>query len=253
MIVCRIGRCVAFNELESCAHCATFPCEDQVSGAYHAGMTEENINYHVVVLERLAQVRAGLPQDAIKPPKPLKPAKTKTVDFPDRVNLPETERQALRVVHQLLVQLITCGAAKTYVARIIAEDYRPHFLDALWQMGLYGELRVGPRPHLWAEKDHSRKLGLPMPDSPQDMSRFGGPYVVVDNVLKKSTSPRNWEIKLSLAGDHDGLDALQALQKYVRTLCEVYGKPEWKGSHRYAGKAYEYFSTADMTVFSGGG
>jgi hypothetical protein len=215
-------------------------------------MPEENIAYHNTVLERLAQVRAGLPPDAILPPKPLKPTRIKTVDFPDHLNLPELERQALNTVHQLLVQLITCVVAKTYVAKTIAECNKPNNLDVLWQMGLFGELLENPQPHLWMEKEHSRRLGLPMPEISQDMSRFGAPFVTVENTIKKATSPRNWEIKLRLAGDHDGLDVLLGLQQYVRSLCEFYGKPEWKGSHRYVGAAFECFTTADMTIFSKG-
>jgi hypothetical protein len=251
-IVCRIGRCVAYNEIFSCAYCAAFPCEDQLSGAYQSAQKEENVAYHAIILERLAQVRATLSLEEIKPLKLLKPHRVKIVDFPSNLAVSETERKGLRMVYQLLVRLITCESAETYIARIIMENNEPHMLDVLWQMGLYGDLFADQKPCLWMEKKHSRKMGVSMPDCSQELARFGRPYIQVENIIKKLTSPKNWETRISMMGDHEGLDALRGLQKYVHTLCAVYGKPDAQGSHRYTGKAYECFSHADMNVFAEG-
>jgi hypothetical protein len=125
-------------------------------------------------------------------------------------------------------------------------------LPYLWQFGRSAELRTSPEPHLWMEKHEwkRRKQGIPDPHWAMDISRCHVPGVRAGVLLKKRTSPKNWEVTLCMDGPENGLATLKTLQLYTQALSAAYGEPVWVGAGRYQGEAYQRFADADMGVLA---
>ena len=57
-----------------------------------------------------------------------------------------------------------------------------------------------------------------------------------------------WALRLSFKKKAGGSASLKALKRYALALAKKHGEPEYAGSSRLKGKAYDLFSKADMRV-----
>ncbi|MFQ5911519.1 MAG: hypothetical protein ACE5IJ_12495, partial [Thermoplasmata archaeon] len=59
---------------------------------------------------------------------------------------------------------------------------------------------------------------------------------------------KEYRLEISFYKRAGGVAAQTALRRYVTTLVERHGEPEYAGASRFKGEAYAQFSKADMRV-----
>ena len=247
---CVIKNCVTRNGVPTCAHCAAFPCEEIVPEDW-PGREYEPVWVASPTARHghLTALRATLGDADVVEPKALVEGRARVVPMPSRMVL---SRKACEVIHCYLSAVAMARPATSYARQYRIRQAKHHLVSYLWQFGRGGELRMSPHPHMWMEKHEwkKREQDIPDPHWAMDIARCHMPGVQAGVLLKKTTSPKNWEVALRMDGSQDGLDTLRALQAYTRALCDTYGEPVWAGNARYKGEAYTRFAAADMTVLS---
>lgn len=255
---CYLRKCAEKNGVETCAYCSGFPCEDlrlheapytREAIASQIGISSNEIpeDDYLTYIEpyegtkHLDAARDSLaPEDIVQMSKPFP---KKPNPFPD-LHLSHEEARAFHNVYQLLSHIIAI-TGDTHARETVLEKRRKYLLKLLYVLGVHGKLKedalvIGSEPYL------AQLKGIPFySDSKAINERFKmleefGIHCELVPVEKGWSTPKGalrktgWYIKMSFDGI-GGVQTLEALQKYAKTLDRKYGK-----------KAYRYFSKADM-------
>jgi hypothetical protein len=160
----------------------------------------------------------------------------------------------LGALYALMTAILT-GRAELYVHQMHLRQTRKEILNLLWVFGRYGEaeaegtpLAISSETH-WARADfrsvvrkRDNTLHTTTTRAIERLADFG---VRVEHV---PVARKAWRLTMSFDEEAGGPAAMGALQRYVAGLLDAYGEPEYAGSSRYKGQAYERFSRADMRV-----
>ncbi|MFA6111094.1 MAG: hypothetical protein WDA75_20240, partial [Candidatus Latescibacterota bacterium] len=180
------------------------------------------------------------------------PIRAKVVPLPAALALDPEEARAAALLHQALAAIVTAGTAETPAEQMGMKEARPRMLGALWCLARHGLLRTADHPHLYQRKRDGKQRGMDVADATgiMELTRYHVPGLHGEVVWLKRTSPHDWESLLTAEGPRGGLVALRLLQRYAQALCQAHGEPVAQGGHRYAGRAYDAFRTADLGVFA---
>jgi hypothetical protein len=201
---------------------------------------------HLKVIRRSVQ-----PKDMVKIPK-ISLLKAKTEEFPEQLVLSRAVTAGSKSLHRLLKKIITAQAS-TYARQIIVKRRRDLLLSILWIFGLYGTLKKKDSAALVisSKKDAPRDVRIIVRKKDNALHMYATQsfrilkYYGVHAAL--NTKGRDWNLTLRFSKKAGGSAALDALQRYVQTLVKKYGSPKYAGSSRYKGKAYDFFTKADLT------
>jgi len=265
---CYVRRCAVRNDVETCAHCSTYPCEDvkslhEIQGAdareriaARLGTPIPAEDYLAFIepyegLKHLDEIRASLaPEDIVEMTKVS--VKPRVADFPDGLPFSEEETSAFEALHRLLAAVESADGV-SYARQAALKKRRQHLLKMLWAFGLFGELKEEGGSHLvidsetyLAQKIHSSYSRVK--DYFKTLEGYGVHCEHVPLTEEGWLTPGGalrrggWFMKMSFDDDAGGVSALEALQSYAARLDE-----------RYGGRAFRYFSRGDMGVLSESG
>ncbi|MBN1190385.1 MAG: DUF3795 domain-containing protein [Dehalococcoidales bacterium] len=261
---CPVRACATYNEVETCAHCSLFPCEEylkRVPGAELRRQREKAANIaipddeylkYIELYEgqlHLKQLHAALGPDEITPPKPFS-ADVDVVTFPASTNLTPDKQEEMRQLHSILEKIFSTKAV-SYIDQVLLERKRPYLHMLIWVIGLYGrpenENLVLESAVCVDKKECSRLVRK------KDNTLFE-PFQEVINSLKQygiqiefKPSGKNWTLILGIEESAGGPAVLTALKTYVLKLIEKYGEPVYTGSCNLKGRGFKLFSKAEMS------
>ncbi len=258
---CNVRRCAIFNGVETCAHCAAYPCEglvalqdvnrEEIEARLGAPIPEEDYLTFIEPyenLKHLVEIRASLGAEEIVDPTKPPPFKPKTVDFPEDLPFCKDETLAFKALHRLMRTINTVGA-DTHVMQERLKKRRQYFLKLLWTFGLLGQLKEEGDSHLVI--DSETYVAQKIPSSSYysrvvkhyfgTLEEYGVHCEIVPLMESGWLTPggalrkKGWLMKMAFDDKAGGVAALKTLQRYTAKLDEKYGK-----------RAFRYFSTADM-------
>jgi hypothetical protein len=262
-ISCIIRRCARHNGVETCAHCADYPCDtltSRVLGNTWVVELEERLgeipqeDFDLFVepylgLVHLEAIRSDLHPCDITPIKPIS-IKPSTAAYPPALDSDE----GVSAIYQLVQRLNTTQSGLTYVQAERHKEVRAYFLKLLWAFGLHGEFRGDGsclvldhqdylaqkiEGHFDRVKKHFEALaehGVDCEIVPLIEETMLTPTGYLRRQRSRDPGPP-WEVKLTFLEDTGGNEVLAALQTYAKALHEAYGKT-----------AYRRFARADMGV-----
>lgn len=264
---CAVRQCAQYNGIETCAHCALFPCDyvptvsvsieyrDRVEDGLGSPVPREDYLAFIEPYEgmkHLEGIRATLTREDLVEPAEVRPLTTRIAELPEDLPFSGEEESAYRALHGLMASVLT-GRTGLRVQQVILHKRRKEILNLFWVFGQYGVLDETRR---WLVIDGttygSRKaftgivrkrdntLGASTADGVGLLQGFG---VRVEHV---PLTRKTWQLKLSLDRSAGGVTAMRALQGYVASLIDSFGEPEYVGSSRYKGEAFAKFSRAEM-------
>ena len=266
---CLVRRCALHNGVETCAHCAAYPCEellgkipgtdwrDRIVARLGTPIPEGDDLAFVAPYECLGHLdtlRASLSPEEIVEPSRLT-ISFRTVDLPDDLPLAQEERAATRALHRLLAALNAPDGSVSYARGEVLKQRRSQLLKLLWVFGLLGELKggKGDRPRLvidsqayYTQKLHSdystvkgclealQAHGVQGEIVPLVETGWLTPTGALRQKVGRKESPA-WLMELSFDEQAGGVGTLTALKHYAAGLDESHGR-----------RAYRYFAQADM-------
>jgi hypothetical protein len=261
---CPIRACAVYNGAVTCAHCSLFPCEEytkRVPGAdlrrqrESAANTKFSDDEYLDYLEpfdgqtHLKKLHITLRPEDIVPAKQIS-ASERIIPFPRKTNLPFDKEQEMRQLHSLLGTAFSQQAAN-YAGQVLIERKKPYLWGILWVMGLYGELGAeklvlesavcGDRKEcsrLVRKRDNT--LYEPVQDAVNSLKKSG-------IQIEFKPSKKNWTLTLSVDESVRGSSIPQSLKAYISNLVKKYGEPVYVSSYNLKGKAFKFFTMADMS------
>ena len=258
---CYVRKCAVKNDVETCAHCSGFPCEDVPKVSVSADAREKTAarlgaaipekDYLTFIepyegLKHLNQIRSSLAAEDIVEMTRVSVI-PKIVNFSDDLPSSREETSAFEALHRLLAVLEAADGV-SYSRQTALNKNRRHLLKILWAFGRFGELKEEDGLHLvidgetyLAQKIHSGYSR--MKDYFKILEKYGVRCEHVPLTEEAWLTPRGalrkkgWVMKLSFSDDTGGASTLRALQKYTARLSEEHGE-----------KTFGSFSRADMRV-----
>ena len=179
-------------------------------------------------------------------------AKTKTIPFPDKVRVTKKQAAAYKKLHKVLMSIASM-TGKTLGQEAVLEKRRERLCKMLWAFGLYGQLKIKPRNHIYL--DGSVYLNQKITGHYETvlnyfktLKKYGVNCKITPRVKKGWLTPMGW---LRSKGKNEkqapwfltvffgqkagGSAGLKALYVYVHELKKKYGK-----------KGLRYMMKADM-------
>lgn len=268
---CPVRRCAQYNQIDNCAYCGVFPCQfvpnvsvsvefrDKVSDRLGKPIPEADYLAFIEPYEgmkHLETIRLGLAPEALIPPKEVRPLRVRKADFPPKLPLPPEEEAALEALHGLMSDILT-GKADLCVKQMELKKRRKEILNLLWAFGCYGELSAdgsqlaiasqdcGSQPtfiNIVRKKDNT--LHISVATSVSLLADFG--IIIKHEPLSK----KEWLLTMAMSDQVNGRSRLEALKSYVTHLIKIFGEPEYAGSSKYKGEAYDRFRRLDMQAMA---
>jgi len=257
---CKIRKCAMINQIENCAYCIGFPCDEllKVHSIQRISTREEFINktgkeisetdYNYFIepytgLCHLNKVRQNL---AEKDYKDYKKFSTKT-KFAPLVNF-NIEQESLGIIYSLLTTI--CVEQNISFARLqTLESKREQLLKILWTMGNYGiykkdcsYIELDSKTFLF-QKIHSMYNTLL--EYFNDLKNADIYCEIIPLVEKGWLTPlgglrkEGWIIRLSFGESLKGNETLRKFKDYILNL-----------NNRYGNKAYRLFKRADLSMMN---
>jgi hypothetical protein len=261
--MCSIRACAVHNGVPTCAHCASFPCEEYLKRVPGAGLRQQreaaaNTRFtddeYLENLEpfegqpHLKQLHGTIRAEDIIQPKPFS-AGGDIAPFPAESTTLSGKQDEMKRLHSLL-SLIFAQKADNYAGQVLLERKKVYLRGVMWVIGLYGVF-----------KDGKLVLGSAVCGDRKECSRLvrksdnrlhGAIQEAVDSLnqfgLHVSFEPikKSWTLTLSIDKNAGGTATLQALKTYVSNLVAKYGEPVYAGSYNLKGKAFKLFTGVDM-------
>jgi hypothetical protein len=259
-------------KVRTCAECPWFACEDllaRIPGKDFCKKIETRINAKIPKkdylsfikpyegIEHLRKIRKSMRKDKIVKKQKVLPLKAKVVAFPVTFRISRSKMLAFEKLYEILTYIIT-SPAKTYARQIVMKRRKPHLFSLLWAFGLYGKFEKGKHPHLIIDsKTHGSRPQISYFVRKRDNTLYST-FVHCFRIMKSfgakgefvRVNKKDWVLKLSFNKKAGGGSTLKALKLYIRTLAKKYGEPKYRGSSQLKGKAYSYFTKADMRILS---
>ena len=266
-INCLLRRCALHNAVETCAHCAAYPCETLISRVLGEEWAADLLDrlgeipgddYLVYIepylsLPHLESIRESLDPGEIVNiiPVSLKP---RLAAYPQEL----VSAKALQAVYELIQEMNTPCIGLSYAQAEVQKGMRSHLLKILWCFGGFGEfeeegnaLLLDHKIYL-AQKIHSSHdrvqgyfetlggYGVHCKVIPINEDRWLTPTGALRRQGARDPSPP-WVMKMSFDDRIGGGETLSALQAYSTALMDAYGKT-----------AYRRFVRADFSVMLDG-
>ena len=261
--MCLIRSCALFNEVETCAHCAEFPCKEYARLAPRGDLRERQETARGIKFSdaeylqniepfegaiHLTALRKSLGSNQVNAPKPFK-AGENIVPFPSETTLDRAQSREMESLHRLLSSVIN-QRAPTYIEQIVLNRHLPCALALIWSLSYYG-LADGERLMLsskvckdkkectrFVRKTDNQLHGLVL-EAVAQLAEKG--LIITFTPLKKE-----WEMTLKAGSKDRESDTLNSLKRYVNSLATRFGEPVYAGSYNLKGKAFKLFSNVDM-------
>jgi hypothetical protein len=205
-------------------------------------------------MEHLEKIRATLDLDDIVEKIEVRPSRTKVVEFSEDLPLSQEQKVAFEAVHHL-IKCILLAQTETYARQLLFKRRKPHMLGLLWAMGQYGEIDEEDGCQLVLDgRTYGSKRECSWLVRKRDNSFYGAAHQAAKLLHEYAVHCEfipledGWLLKLEFDEEAGGEVALKALKKYVVALSDQYGEPEYAGSCRLKGKAFESFAKADMRL-----
>lgn len=263
---CYIRPCALRTGVETCAHCAWYPCEDlkrRIPGEDFREIVETKTgepipeeDYIAFIepyegLKHLAEIRASLKQEDIGEKPEVEPLRVRIAKFPDDLPLSKKENDTLRSLHGVFVDILT-APAETYAKQVTIKRLRKTLLNILWVFGRFSDIRDGElivEGSTHGSRDDLRNI-VRKTDNTLHTTAAAAARVLVDYGVHFEHTPtkKEYALKMSFERSAGGVDGLKALERYVAALIDTHGEPEYVGASRFRGEAYTQFSKADMRV-----
>lgn len=251
---CKIRKCAVINEVENCAYCSAFPCDELQKAHSLQRITgrKEYINktgkeipeedYSIFIepytgLSRLNKIRKTLNKNDFKDYKRFS-VKTKFATLPSDLN-------NLKKIYSVLTS--ACIEQNIPFARLqTLETKREQLLKVLWVIILYGTLKPGNYLELDAKTFLSQKTGGmydKLIESFNELKKFSIYCEIVPLIEKGWLTPmgglrkNGWFIKLTFGERPEEIKELKSCKEYVLRLNNKYGK-----------RAFRYFNIANLRV-----
>ncbi len=266
---CIIRTCAMTNGAETCAHCSEYRACMYDLRIFNPGVDRKEIETRMRALipeedyvtfiepyehlKHLKKIRASLNPGNIVTAK-TEAAKTKVVDFPDKLPFSKKRISAYKALHGVLAAIISVSG-KTYAQQVVLKKRKRNLLRLLWTFGLCGKLKKAKGSHLvidsetYAAQKLPGNLGTVLFYSkilkgfsvysevvPLVKEKFGEKgYLTPMGWLKR----KGWSMTMSFSKKAGGASGLNALKYYATVLSKRYGK-----------KALHYFEKADLEVLA---
>ena len=262
---CPIRACAVYNNVQTCAQCASFPCKEYSHRVPGPGLRKEReeaagINISDVewaqYLEQydgqthLAVLHATLAPNALVAQKEFDTGAA--APFPTKTSLGVQRQHKMKLLHSVLSKNFS-RRGETYAEQVLIERKRPYVACLLWVMGLYGGLEDG-RLVLNSTDHPDRKecvrLVRKTDNAPHKSAQDAMTSLADSGIrIECQTFKRRWTLTMSIDENVGGKALLSTLKEYEAALVEKYGVPDYVSGYNLKGQAFKAFSRVDMAVF----
>jgi hypothetical protein len=261
---CNMRMCAFHNEVENCAYCSSFPCEDTqrfsrelVETRLGESVPEEDYLKFIKPWEgakNLEEIRNTLSENDIIEMRP-KSANLRIVKFPEELNCSKKQKTAFRTLYEI-IQKIEPLKNLSYARLEVRKEVRKYLIKLLQSFGTNGKL-VKDQDKEYLEIDSETYFkdmkGIRFYSSLEgvghrlEIFENNGinielfPEKSLDDIITptKALRKKGWKMRLSYGEEKLKLTNVKTLQEYAKKLNEEYGK-----------KSYTYFSKADMRILA---
>ena len=261
---CNMRMCAFHNEVENCAYCSAFPCEDSqrfsrelLEMRMGVAIPEEDYIKFVKPWEgakNLEEIRETLLKEDIKDMKPVN-VNLKIVDFPKQFSLSKKEQTAFRALHEI-IETIEPLKDLTYARAEVRKEVRKYLIKLLLSFGTYGKFaKENEKEYLEIDSEtyfknmKSTKFYSNLEGVGHRLEIFENnginieifPEKSLDDIITpmKALRKKGWKMRMSYGEEKLKQTNLKVLQKYVKKLNEEHGN-----------KSFRYFNKADMRIFA---
>lgn len=261
--MCLIRSCAIFNEVETCAHCAEFPCQEYTRLAPGADLRERQEKAREIKFSdpeyfqniepfegapHLTVLRKTLSSDQVKAPKPFTTGEN-IVPFSSTTTLDRAQSRDMESLHHLLSTIIN-HKAPTYIGQIVLSRHLPCTLALIWSLSFYG-VAEGERMILRSEECKDKKECTRFVRKTDNQLHGLVQEAVVQLaekglIIKFTPLKKEWEMRLEASPKAGESNTLSSLKRYVDSLATRFGEPVYAGSYNLKGRAFKLFSNVDM-------
>ena len=255
---CKIRKCALINNIENCAFCKAFPCdellnvhtiqkiESRETFIRQTGIHIPENDYRLFIepyagLEKLKRIRGSLQAGKIRDFKKHN-LKIKFAPF----KAPSGAGKAYERIYDLISNL--CVEQDVSYARLLtAEKRRERLLKIIWSVGMWGEIDNSGKFLVIDSKTFSDlKLSVMYKSLLEDFQFLKQHSVnceIIPLMPERWLTPmgglrkEGWVFRISFDDGRYGDDVLLSFREYINRL-----------KKRYGDKAFRYFKNADMSV-----
>lgn len=257
---CKIRKCAMINEIENCAYCKGFPCEellkahsvqqitnrDEFIKKTGKDISEQDYRFFIepyAGLFRLNKVRQTIPEKDFKDFKTFS-TRIKLADFNSAIE----GQESFKKIYSILTTI--CVEKNIPYARLQTIEYqREQFIKILWAAGNFG---IFNKSHGYIELDSNTFMNQKIHgmfynvllEYISDFKKYDILCEIVPLVKKGWQTPlgglrkEGWVFRLRF-GDLLGTETLQVFKDYTTRLNTKYGN-----------KAFKIFNTADLSIMT---
>lgn len=256
---CRIRKCAMINEIENCAFCKGFPCDELLNAhsvqqianrdefIKKTGKEISEQDYRIFIepyagFYRLSRIRQTIADTDLKDFKTFSP-KVKFVDLKSTIN----GRESIKRIYSILTAI--CVENNIPYARLQAIEYkRKQFIKILWAVGNYGILNISngyielDANTFMSQKIHGMFYDILL-EYINDLKQYDIHCEIIPLMEKGWKTPlgglrkEGWVFRFKFGDSMNGIETLEALKDYTTRLYLKYGD-----------KAIRIFNTADMNI-----
>jgi hypothetical protein len=261
--MCSIRSCALFNEVETCAHCAEFPCKEYVRLCPGDDLRERQEKARGIKFSgpeylqniepfegaiHLTALRKTLGSNQVKSPKPFTTGEN-IVPFPSEPTLDQAQSRDMESLHRLLSSVIN-RSAPTYIEQIVLNRHLPCALALIWSLSYYGRAdgeRLILSSKFCKDKKECTRFVRKTDNQLHGLVR-NAVARLADNGLVITFTPlkKEWEMALEVSLKDGDSSTLKSLKRYVNSLASRFGEPVYAGSYNLKGRAFKLFSNVDM-------
>jgi len=260
---CHVRKCAVKNDVENCAFCSSFPCEDvpkvSVSSDRREQIEKERGNkiseqdYLAFIepyegMKHLIAIRESIASVQIKEMRKIA-YQPRIVAFPENLSLPSNKIKTLRAIHQLLSSL---GAEEdiSFAREILLKKKRLYCLKLLWAFGMFGKFENRDSPYLKLDSQSYTNQKINSMYSVvvgylQILEKFGVNCKIIPlqgyqwKTQTGALRKEGWYFTLMFKKELGGRLGLKIMQEYAKQLHEQNNKT-----------AFRNFSAANMRVLN---
>jgi len=259
---CNMRMCAFHNEVENCAYCSAFPCEDTqrfsrelLEMRMGVAIPEEDYLKYVKPWEgvkNLEEIRETLSKKDIKQMKPVS-INLKIIDFPKELSFSNKEQTSFRALHEI-IETIEPLKNLTYARAEVRKEIRKYLIKLLLSFGTFGRfVKEHDKEYLEIDSEvyfkemKNTKFYSNLEGIGQRLEIFENnginieifPEKSLDDIITsmKALRKKGWKMRMSYGEEKLKQTNVKTLQKYTKKLNEEYGN-----------KSFRYFNKADMRI-----
>lgn len=266
---CVIRKCAQNNDVETCAQCSRFPCQELKNrgSSFTRDKVEERLGepvpedaYQLYIepfqgLDHLRKMRSKLKESAIVEMKPVTLSKKRIVGFPSTL-----QDESLKSLHSLLDEVsdfpLKFEDADTFAFNEQLKKKRKGIHRMLWTLGLHGAIEKeevilnsadyfndkkseapGTETRMREYLTYLKDYGLDGELEPLVEDQWKLPSDYLRGTVRGGEAPV-WQIRFKIDSRIGGVSTMKALKTYVMELLS-----------RYGNRGFARFTRADMRMF----